>query len=209
MKVKLGSRVFFEIEGGTFKGTFPTRIEDMNRERGLIAIAHPLYKGVLIPLRGERYYIWLATPRGIYRYPVSIVGAEEDRVPLILLKVIGQGEHLQRRRFVRVETNLPLSYRLKGRLISPKKGRVKDISAGGIKGVFEEPLVPGQRILIRIDLGDGLGPMILEGRVVRVEVREGEIEHGVEFISMSDKAVRRIMRYVFKIERDLRQKGLL
>ncbi len=163
----------------------------------------------MIPLRGENYYIWLTTPRGIYRYPVKVIGAEEDKIPLILLRVIGPGEHLQRRKFVRIETSLPVTYRLKGRVGSPKRGRLRDISAGGIRAIFEEPLLPGQKILLRLDLGNGLGPMILEGRVVRVRISGDEIEHGVEFINVSDKAVRRIMRYVFKIERDLRQKGLL
>jgi len=44
--------------------------------RGFLAVAHPLYKGVLVPIRGERYYIWITTVRGIYRYPVEILGAK-------------------------------------------------------------------------------------------------------------------------------------
>ncbi len=207
--MKVGSRIYFEIEGGSFSGTFPTRIEDIDESKGFLAVAHPLYKGVLVPIRGERYYIWITTVRGIYRYPVEILGAKEDKVSLLLLKIIGGGEHLQRRRFVRMPINLPFTYRLKGKVGPPKKGYTKDLSAGGIKAVFEEPLLVGQRVLVRIDLEDDLGPMIVEGRIVRVDAREGVIEHGVEFLNLSERAIRRIMRFIFKKERELREKGLI
>lgn len=172
-------------------------------------VAYPLYKGALVPLRGERYYLWITTARGIYKYPVEIVGVKEEKVILLILKVVGSGEHIQRRRFVRVEVNIPFTYRLKGRTGSSKKGYTKDLSAGGLRGVFEEPLLVGQRILIRLDLGDGLGPMVLEGKVVRVDLKDDSIEHGVEFLNLGEKLVRRIMRFVFKKERELREKGLI
>lgn len=209
MKVKVGSKAYFEIEGGLFKGTFPTRIEDIDEGNSLVVIAYPLYRGVLVPLRGEKYYLWITTARGIYRYPVEIVGIREEKVTLLVLKVVGSGEHIQRRRFVRVEVNLPFTYRLKGRIISPKRGYTKDLSAGGLRGVFEEPLVVGQKVLIRLDLDDGMGPMVLEGRVVRVDVRGDEIEQGIEFLNVGEKTVRRIMRFIFKKERELREKGLV
>jgi len=175
----------------------------------LIGVAHPVYRGVLVPLRGDRYYLWVTTLRGIYKYPVEIVGVKEENINVLLLKVVGRGEHIQRRRFVRVEVSLPFTYRLKGRVTSPKRGCTRDLSAGGLRGIFEEPLLVGQRILIRLDLGDGFGPMVLEGRVVRVDLKEKEIEHGVEFLNVSERMARRIVRFVFKREMELKKKGLL
>jgi len=209
LRVNVGAKAFFEIEGGAFSGVYPTRIEDINETEGLISIAYPVYKGALVPLRGDKYYIWVTTQRGIYKYPIEIVGVKEENISLLVLRIVGRGEHIQRRRFVRVEVNLPFTYRLKGKITSPKKGFAKDLSAGGLRGVFEEPLLIGQKVLIRLDLEDGCGPMVLEGRIVRIDVGDDEIEHGVEFLNLGEKIIRRIVRFAFKREMELREKGLI
>ena len=109
----------------------------------------------------------------------------------------------ERRRFVRLDTRLPVTYRV---LPAPESTQsvTKDIGGSGICVFLSEPLRPGTRLQIDIELPDQERPLLFTGEVVWCEQyeiisktqRERSVEAGVKFLQIAPQDQDAIMRYV-------------
>jgi c-di-GMP-binding flagellar brake protein YcgR len=123
----------------------------------------------------------------------------------------------QLRHFVRMETNLPLRFRLlstkdpekseiqRGHLITTK---MSDISGGGLSFLHEQTLRLGDLISISFDL-PGRSFAGIMGKIVHLSLREGKaaqvFKHHVQFVNIEQRKRENIIKYVFEKERQLSQ----
>jgi c-di-GMP-binding flagellar brake protein YcgR len=109
----------------------------------------------------------------------------------------------ERRRFVRLDTRLPVTYRV---LPSDetKQSVTKDIGGGGVCVFVRDPLTPGTQLRIEIAVPDQERPIAFTGEVAWCEPyeiigktqRERSVEAGVRFAQIDPKDQQAIMRYV-------------
>ena len=148
------------------------------------------------------------TLRGLHRQKgyVSYVGQQGDT-----LRFVGQedAELMQRREFVRVEVNIPVSVSLKDNPW-PTDFDAINLSANGIllsaptAGVMTLRL--GVFVWMKIPLYDGNDPIDVRGTVVR-EAQRGAV--GIRFDHIGERDQERLVRYVARQEREQRKRGAI
>jgi c-di-GMP-binding flagellar brake protein YcgR len=133
----IGSKVDISIVAGLYKGQYPSRLEDGDGD--VWKLSHPFLGGGLLPMyRGVELKLSLNSDKSVYNVTGSVLGTvREGSVVLLVVKVSGEVQKLQRRRFVRVPCMLdvevaPLGFFLDGRH-GWLDGVAKDVSLGGAK----------------------------------------------------------------------------
>ena len=109
----------------------------------------------------------------------------------------------ERRKFVRLDTTLPIVYQVLPSTI-PKKSVTRDIAGGGICLFVNEPLKPGTRLHVDIQLPGREHPVSFQGEVVWSEEyevigktqRERAVEAGVKFLQIDPKDRQAILEHV-------------
>ncbi len=123
----------------------------------------------------------------------------------------------QLRQYVRIETNLPMRFRLlstkdqdkseipRGQLVT---SRMSDISGGGLSFLIEQSLRLNDLISLNFDL-PGVSIAGISGKIVHLTLREGKngalVKHHVQFVSIEPRKREQIVKYVFEKERHLSQ----
>jgi c-di-GMP-binding flagellar brake protein YcgR len=149
-------------------------------------------------------------------------------IPAISLRVNSSFNKIQRREHVRIPVAIPILYKEfkwnKGSLsdytrsmedeISSdtwEKGMALDLSGGGMNIGIDKPLEENKHILMQLDT-EGL-QLCLTGQIVRgySEIVSNKVAYriGVSFIDISETDRDRIIGFVFKKQRDMRQKDVL
>jgi c-di-GMP-binding flagellar brake protein YcgR len=152
---------------------------------------------------------------GLYGVETRVVGIREAG-SLDLLHTLDLKRN-QLRQYVRVETNLPLRFRLlstknpdkseiqRGVLVNAK---MMDISGGGLSFICEKSLRLGDLISLSFDLPSQSFVGII-GKVVHLTLKEGKtgtiIKHHIQFINLELRKRESIIKYVFEKERQLSQ----
>lgn len=109
---------------------------------------------------------------------------------------------LEGRKFPRVKANCQIYIEMPN-LASPISATTENIGVGGICVVLKQQIPKFSKLRLELDVADGDGPILCEGRVVwSVESREfhsgqSTFDTGIEFLNMEDIAVRRI-RYLIQ-----------
>jgi c-di-GMP-binding flagellar brake protein YcgR len=189
---KIGAKVILFNEAGLYKGTYPSRVEDV--KGGMVGLSHPLLRGALLPvLRNVELKLKVETEGALYQATVSVSrGGPHDGVPILWVTPVSDAERVQRRYFVRVPCLLKTSFfRLEGEEMKPETEEwtfavSRDVSLGGV-GVSLSDLPAGRfseqdRVLIRIPVQDET--FFLSGKVARKFQKEDAWEVGFAFEAM-------------------------
>ena len=123
----------------------------------------------------------------------------------------------QLRQYVRIETSLPMRFRLlstkdpdkseikRGQLMTT---RMSDISGGGMSFLFEQALRLNDLISLNFDL-PGVAFAGITGKIVHLTLREGKgaslVKHHVQFVNIEPRKRELVVKYVFEKERQLSQ----
>ena len=108
---------------------------------------------------------------------------------------------LESRKFPRVRTSCQIEIR-QGEANQTVASTTENLGKGGFCTVLKQPLVKMSRVRIKLDLGDGGGPVECEGRVVwAVENRSFQSaqrahDTGIEFVGLSKTNEERILRII-------------
>lgn len=214
MKLKENQHVQLRVTSGQRKGIYDSRVEAINDSH--IIVGMPIQKHSLIFLKEgtkiEVNYIYLKMP---YGFIAEIERALTEPLPLLILKKPENHFKVQRRDFVRIEAILSVDYYIEneGEQKEPCVLHVssRDIGGGGI-AIIEKQVIPINTILnLNIHLPEG--NLEIKGKVVRW----GEIDTssttkywmGIEFINILERERQKIIHYIFKRQRELRNRGLL
>lgn len=90
----------------------------------------------------------------------------------------------EKRRFIRFDTSLKVSYTLQKKPKIEKIGTTRDVSAGGMQLLTEERLEPGSRLELKFFIPEALNPAHLNGVVlwsISGESGDPPYSAGIEF----------------------------
>ena len=152
---------------------------------------------------------------GLYGFQSSI--AKADKAGAIELYHSVELKRNQLRQYVRIETNLPLRFRLlqthNPETSELKQGevymaRLSDISGGGLSFIFDRALRLGDTVSLNFDLPTAPFAGIM-GKIVHLSLREKKdgavFKNHVQFVTIESRNREKIISYVFEKERQLSQ----
>jgi c-di-GMP-binding flagellar brake protein YcgR len=111
------------------------------------------------------------------------------------------------RSWVRVDSHLPVLYRVLGSEDEFFKSNTIDISGGGICMLVEKPIEKDTLLELNIIFPDNF-TLQTHGIVCRCLIEEKLIKLGVCFDEIEERLQERIINYIFKKQRELIKKGV-
>lgn len=179
--------------GSSLKTTLPLRVEN----------------GAKISIKAEQVTVYVPVPDAVYSMscPVEEVGTEVLTLGIPSDKDI---QRIQRRDHVRVPTTLPCWVELprRGAYGEPQESQVLNLSGGGCALVNADKLISGTQARLTICLPDDESIIALvKVKYERSFVVDKEMRYlaGLEFQDMDELQRGQIIRYVFDVQRGLRQ----
>ncbi|EFC90304.1 type IV pilus assembly PilZ [Dethiosulfovibrio peptidovorans DSM 11002] len=158
----IGSKVDISIVAGLYKGQYPSRLEDGYED--VWKLSHPFLGGGLLPMyRGVELKLSLSSDKSVYKVNGSVLGTvREGAIVLLVVKVSGEVQNLQRRRFVRVPCMLNVEVAPLGFFLDSHHGWIdgvaKDVSLGGVrlslKGNCSSSFRDMSRFMLKLPLDD-------------------------------------------------------
>jgi c-di-GMP-binding flagellar brake protein YcgR len=183
-----------------------------------VEISAPLAKGYYVPLElGKNVRLLIGNRNGLFTLPFRISGREAGLFNSLKLEPIGQGDKIQRRNLVRmemfIEFDLESPYGDSPKLPQGFKilrGKRGNMSGGGLLFWANRPLIPGQKINVRLNLEPHYSrPVVVQARVVRVLPAKNQTDIfaiALEFVSIREGDRDKIVSYVMHKERSILRK---
>lgn len=216
---KTSQKVELRVLYGPYAGAYSTYAEGV--EENSITVGHPMLGGTLIPMQPGDMVRLEYSVAGSARvaFPTRIQALENLGSPCVRLSMPEKGavERYQQRDFVRLETNLPVTYRVihapdEDRTVRPDASihsYTRDISGSGAQVMCSEPYLPGTQLDLRLDVA---GTMIhVMAEVIRQTQQISPREHwmALRFLGLSERDRDQIIRYIFNEQLSRRRRGLL
>lgn len=177
-------------------------------------IRSPKRNGVLIPIDVHQLSVRISTPDAVFTLKCDIQSVTREEV-ILLIPTDENVHRMQRRRFLRMQTNLPCEAEPElperpNRFAPYISGLIQDISGGGCSLVVMTKFENDQILRITFDL-PGEGPLTLLGRVLRtthVQTPDGGVAYStsIEFVDLSEAIRSKLIRYVFDVQRRIAQR---
>jgi c-di-GMP-binding flagellar brake protein YcgR len=174
-------------------------------------------KTEVVAIGSEYSAVFVGKDQSVYLFNTEILSKVRQQIPMIQISFPGNKnlKRLQRREFVRVDTNLDIS------IVFGKKRNIAfntvstDISAGGCAIILpkNEKLLPTMIIdmYIVLPLEVGYKYLLVKGKVIRIlEATGKEPEKApVEFLNISEVDRQLIIRYCFEKQLEMRKRGII
>jgi len=208
----IGSKVVINVTSGLYKGSYPSRIEDV--KDNLVAVSHPLFKNALVPLyRDTILELMMYEKQPPTMIPMKVLRRSmSGNVSLLWLVPAGNPVKIQRRRHARVPCNVDiLFFPLSLEEMFPMVGRWEkasciDISLGGMRlrtKMKDMGLDVGHRAYLRVNLSSE--NIFLISNIARI-VDEGVFrEMGLQFEGYPRFVEKRLIRFIR--DKELRDTG--
>ncbi len=203
-------------------------IQDINEEGILIALPTD-ERGIPVLIRnGEVIEVSLIAGLGRIGFLTKVDRPIKEPLPMLKLHPPTNIFKVELRKYYRVPVHLPFrafvatevfdsdmnSRWVKNFALPPEEakvtGTVLDISGGGIYAVTKKDLEKGDVLLVELSVSGEFELRDVAARVVRKTMANPErklLGYGMEFINIDEKDREKVIRYVFKRQRELR--GLL
>ncbi|HOO28592.1 MAG TPA: flagellar brake protein, partial [Lachnospiraceae bacterium] len=193
-----------------------------------IKIAMPMEQGkiILLPVDGE-YNICFYTTTGLYQCLARVIDRyKSDNIFVLDMELTTDIRKYQRREYYRLNCVLDMKSReitekdvngLSERVrfidtdITFNNGLIVDISGGGVRFISKVCYPKNTNILFSFSLyvSGKLAEYKLIGKVLlseRLENREDEYEHRIQFVNIMNDDRESIIRYIFEEERKIRRR---
>jgi len=199
-----------EVPEGPNKGVYFSRVQDITE--GYIAIDVPkdpqghTLEEVGCPLKVRFHGRDL-----LYEFESELIGNQEERIPLTLIKKPGDIHQIERRRDYRVECLITVECQpLRPSPSPPFKATIVNISAGGIRISSRVPLEVGCLLRVVFDLPRVQAHCEVQGKIVHVLDHPPSKRFLLTMFWEPDKRIQtRIYRFTMLQQIELRRKGLL
>lgn len=214
--IGIGDRI--EIVRTSLRGekSYPSQVLDITPE-GNFVISGPIWQNQIIPIhKGEKIKIsYIVKDKGRYAFEAIVTRREYENIYNLEVQQKSNIKKYQMRRYYRFETSIPVAkeYMIKSKRheeVIVEQCKTKDISGSGIKlySNYKHNIGDIVRCIFEID-----GQVInVKGKVLRVE----EIDTfdyiyslGIDFIDISEENRDIIIKFIFREERILIEKGLI
>jgi len=108
-----------------------------------------------------------------------------------------------RRNAIRVQRKIQVQFKKESDwFFLSRSGETEDISASGLCLVSDEPLEPGDRLDLKIDLPGGESPINVSGNICWVNRNSDRTRAGIKFNELEDGDQKRIRQYVITTASD-------
>lgn len=187
-------------------GRLPGRVLESDGESLLVAITVNTRPLTVAQLRDM--VLECSGPRGRLRLRGEFTQADPGDPDVLRLTSPHSVEVLQERRYVRIEASRPVivyTAAEPGRSGERVESDTVDLSGGGMMLSNAHGLGVGEMLNFRLSLADGELPITGVARVVRAD-RNGR--RAVNFEDISDLDRRRLVRFIFQIQRTERRRGV-
>ncbi|MCT4585461.1 MAG: flagellar brake protein [Peptostreptococcaceae bacterium] len=210
---QIGQRLELEVIDNDYKNekVLISQLLEMDKNKNIYIIANPIYQGnlVAIPLNLKLYVFYSAGESGVFYFEAKIIKRKKDPIPHLVIKQTRETRKIQRREYYRLEKSIEIDIFDENNeyLMS---GYTKDISGGGLRFICEESFSLGKVLWCQFKIENK--EFYFRGNVIRSEISDEELEKydtSIEFLEMKDEDRNYIVRYIFKEQRILRQKGLI
>ena len=216
-KLRVNQSIDIEVKRGIYKGTFPSKIDEVNEEN--IKVLAPYRNGEIVPLRaGTEINIFFTGENAAYKFNSEIIDRIVDQVKLLVITPPEEIVRIQRRDYFRLDVKKDAKYRKLaddyelGDEIKSEEDFIEtqtvDLSGGGVRLVNESDLEEGDFIEVMIDLS-GIEEIVILGEVKQEYDLPNGKAVGVEFKDISRQARDEIIGWLFDYQRELRKKGML
>jgi hypothetical protein len=185
----------------TTGGQIPARVVERGNNSLLVAITVPTRP--LTPAQLDDLVLEYHSPRGRIRLRGSFAIDDPSDPDLLRMCEPRAIDVLQQRDYVRIQAARPVI--IVGTSSGQHQSFTVDISGGGLLLAGPDTLAIGEEITFRISLTAGVTPITGTARVVRID---GQGRRAVAFETISDLDRRRLVRFIFELQRDERQRGL-
>lgn len=181
---------------------YKTMVHDTNAD-SLVLLA-PLAEGAVVRLpEGSEVNLTQDSSPKAYAAMVQVIETKPGEPPLLYTTQPQKIAKVSRRRFFRVEVDLPMS-------AGGVSGRVTNLSGSGLMALVPTGLAKeGGPLEVKLELPGLPAPLPLRGKVVRLTKANDAERVAVHFTSLTERIRDEIIRYVTARQRELLSLGLL
>lgn len=208
-----GLELQVEIPEGKFAGLYFSAVQALTAAE--LLIAPPSVGPMLVPVTaGMKAVIHFKEGKIACSFATKLTPLKDPRGnPYCAVPRPAQITRVQRRRFVRVPTDSPVTFRIvKGtKTTGPQAGTLLDVSGAGarIGGPFDPELAAGRRVILEFTLEaikTDLEGII--GEIIKAEPKpEGRLEFSVKFTGLTETDRQHLIRFVFQRQFQQKRKG--
>lgn len=221
-ELKIGTKIeleFFDGYGEKIVPNFASQLE-LAMDENTAILAAPIFEGNIYPVRlGWFFNAYFMYEEGLYRFRGRVNGrGSSEGIAHIRIVLTEEITKVQRRQFFRFECSVPIGYRIMDTLDDSPCSKeyipavTRDISGGGMAIKHKEQVRLNVLVECELELA-GVGRVNFQGRVVRAVKRLEDLtyayEMGVLYRKIDNRSREAIIRYIFKEQRKLREKGLI
>ena len=208
----IGDRI--EIVRLTSEGekSYPSQVLDISTE-GIFVVSGPIYKNKLVMIhRDEKVIVsYVVENKGRYAFNAIVLRREYKDIYKLELQRTSYIKRYQQRRFYRFDISiLVIKEFIAKEDIIIEECKTKDISGNGLKLYSNMNHSVGDIIRCKFKIDNH--PIDVKGKVVRIEkIDTFDYKHslGIDFMGLDEKDRDRIIKFIFRKERLLREKELI
>lgn len=209
--LQVGQRV--EVSLFSDDEMYTSRIEDLQKEKIIMAMPMDSKRRPIIPQVGDKLYVRLIADQCVYRFFSAYIDKLAEPIPMWIVTVPELAERYQNREFVRIQASIPIMVQItddSGGLLPVYPTRTVDISGSGLCFIYNKRITIGTRIVIEIENLPDIGIIHVFGEVVRsIEINEKKVFHiGVRFLDLPRPIQNKFVSYIFELQRKNIAKGI-
>lgn len=215
--IKIGDTLMLELVNSDKDEKFKCKL--VERTTGTLYIDYPInvasHRTVFLMEGSQLKASFIGTDGAIYMFETEVIKRVKREVPMIAITYPGKENliKIQRRQFVRVETNVDCAVHPVNNTIKPFVTVTEDISAGGAAMIIPSNVKVNEGIEFTahlvLPMQNGDTPYItVKAILARIIEEKGRKIASVEFLEVSEQARRTIIRFCFDRQLAMRKKGL-
>jgi len=211
----LNQRIILFILRGPFEGSYITKI--LERRKDGFRVYAPSFRATILPIPpGETLDVHFSSNGAHFEYRCRILERYPGTIPTILISVPeGEIRRVQRRSFFRIGAAFPVAIEPTSAIPGspppgpPGRGLSVNLSGGGMLVESPELYPDGALLDVLLEIPDGRVPALVRAEVLRDAGRATPGARGtwflaLEFLSSADGVQERITRYIYKLQRSVR-----
>lgn len=157
---------------------------------------------------GRPIFLFIAHDLGLYIFSAEISRkSTKDGLTFIHCSNLKQVKYFQRRQSFRVQVSIPVNFSPGFDRSVVWEGTIIDISTGGLQ-LETSFYIPPETILELVYQLEDIGPVFMDGKVIRATEQDGRFLHGLEYIYPDQHSLDGIARFIMAEQQRQKRLGL-
>lgn len=157
---------------------------------------------------GKHILLFLAHDLGLYIFSAKISRKDtKDGLTFLHCDSLEQVKYFQRRQSVRVQVSIPANFSPEFDRSVVWEGTIVDISTGGLQ-LETSFYIPPETVLELVYQLEDIGPVFMDGKVIRAVEQDGRFLHGLEYAYPDRHSLDGIARFIMAEQQRQKRLGL-